>query len=271
MKSFNWKLLIIIVIAGFIGELCVFLIIYIGEFNFLKQYEKLDVIIGIMGLITTSLGAYLGAKIAGNESRKLFKQELKMNDLSKNMDVNLTVLENIEFVKRELDNINHLNSNYFLEPDITKRVKDTAKEIKVKLTEIKKENLSSASVILYSDIQKFCEKYNYIYIKLDNIINIDDTRKLLKNINKAIDPNTLVSSWHEYSVFNQREIYISNSQNDDLEIVSVDLIIEENKYFFEQKRSEVKKLIDDINAVFYNMEYKNRNDLIKEYTKLYKG
>lgn len=270
MKSFNWKLLIIIVIAGFTGELLVFLIIYMGKFNFLKQYEKIDVTVGIMGLLTTSLGAYLGAKIAGNESRKLFKQELKMNDLSKNMDVNLTVLENIEFVKRKLDNINHLNSNYSLEPDITKRVKDTAKEIKVKLTEIKKENLSSASVILYSDIQKFCEKYNYIFIKLDDIININDTRKLLKNINKVIDPNTSVNSWEKYPVCKNGNIYIENSQNDDLEPISVDLIIEENKDFFEQKRNEVKKLIDDINVVFNNMEYKNRNDLIKEYTKLYK-
>ncbi|MGW8003154.1 hypothetical protein ACWEY2_08440 [Staphylococcus shinii] len=265
------KIFFRILLFGLIGQLVIISFLTLFRFKMWRSFEQAEVIIGILGLVTTSLGAYLGAKIAGNESRKLFKQELKMNDLSKNMDVNLTVLENIEFVKRKLDNINYLNSNYFLEPDITKRVKDTAKEIKVKLTEIKKENLSSASVILYSDIQKFCEKYNYIYIKLDNIINIDDTRKLLKNINKAIDPNTLVNSWDKYSVFNQREIYISNSQNDDLETVSVDLIIEENKNFFEQKRSEVKKLIDDINAVFYNMEYKNRNDLIKEYTKLYKG
>ncbi|PTI60513.1 hypothetical protein BU110_14295, partial [Staphylococcus shinii] len=159
------KIFFRILLFGLIGQLVIISFLTLFRFKMWRSFEQAEVIIGILGLVTTSLGAYLGAKIAGNESRKLFKQELKMNDLSKNMDVNLTVLENIEFVKRKLDNINYLNSNYFLEPDITKRVKDTAKEIKVKLTEIKKENLSSASVILYSDIQKFCEKYNYIYIK----------------------------------------------------------------------------------------------------------
>ncbi|RIN43255.1 hypothetical protein, partial [Staphylococcus succinus] len=129
VKSFNWKLLITIVIAGFIGELCVFLIIYMGKFDFLKQYEKIDVTVGIIGLATTFLGAYLGAKIAGNESRKLFKQELKMNDLSKNMDVNLEVLEDIEDVKGKIDFINKLNRNSkFLEPSSLRQLQATSKD-----------------------------------------------------------------------------------------------------------------------------------------------
>ncbi|UBV34039.1 hypothetical protein JGY90_10015 [Staphylococcus xylosus] len=273
MKSFNWKLLITIVIAGFIGELCVFLIIYMGKFDFLKQYEKIDVTVGIIGLVTTFLGAYLGAKIAGNESRKLFKQELKMNDLSKNMDVNLEVLEDIEDVKLKLDNINNLNKTYFLDPNLTKRVKENSNKINEILNRVKKEGLSSASVILYSDIQKLCEKFSDFNTKIHNIITTDDTKGFFENIKIQGSSIFVVSLWENYFINNERKIFIDtldNVGNDMLEAISVDLIIEGNKSFFEEKRNAVEKLVEDIYVIFNDMEYKNRNELIKAYTKLYK-
>ncbi|WP_225518067.1 hypothetical protein [Staphylococcus xylosus] len=273
VKSFNWKLLITIVIAGFIGELCVFLIIYMGKFDFLKQYEKIDVTVGIIGLVTTFLGAYLGAKIAGNESRKLFKQELKMNDLSKNMDVNLEVLEDIEDVKLKLDNINNLNKTYFLDPNLTKRVKENSNKINEILNRVKKEGLSSASVILYSDIQKLCEKFSDFNTKIHNIITTDDTKGFFENIKIQGSSIFVVSLWENYFINNERKIFIDtldNVGNDMLEAISVDLIIEGNKSFFEEKRNAVEKLVEDIYVIFNDMEYKNRNELIKAYTKLYK-
>lgn len=268
MKAF-FKIFII----GLIAQLLIILILTLFRFNMWKSFEQAEIIVGIIGLVTTFLGAYFGAKIAGSESRKLFKQELKMNDLSKNMDINLEVLEAVEDVKLKLDDINTLNKTYFLDPNLTKRVKENSNEINETLNRVKKEGLSSASVILYSDIQKFCEKFSDFNTKIHNIITIDDTKGFFKNIKIQGRSIFVLSLWEHYFINNERKIFIDtldNAGNNIIEAISVDLIIEENKSFFEEKRDAVEKLVKGINVIFNDMEYKNRNELIKAYTKLYK-
>lgn len=274
MKSFNWKLLINIVIAGFIGELCVFLIIYMGRFDYLKQYEKIDVTVGLMGLITTFLGAYFGAKIAGSESRKLFKQELKMNDLSKNMDINLDVLEKIEYVKKKINFINNLiRDNTCIEPNGLKQLQTTSSEINETLIKVKDEYLSQTSIILYSDIRIFYENFNQYNNEIKRFINYDETRKLIKSVEKNDIPIESINLWENYFVDNNKNIFLlfNNDKGEEIsEKISVDLIIKKNKVFFDDKKEKVEKIFDNVNQSFNNMKYKNRDDLIKEYTKLYK-
>lgn len=274
MKSFNWKLLITIVIAGFIGELCVFLIIYMGRFDYLKQYEKIDVTVGLMGLITTFLGAYFGAKIAGSESRKLFKQELKMNDLSKNMDINLDVLEKIEYVKRKINFINNLiRDNTCIEPNGLKQLQTTSSEINETLIKVKDEYLSQTSIILYSDIRIFYENFNQYNNEIKRFINYDETRILIKSVEKNDIPIESINLWENYCADNNKNIFLlfNNDKGEEIiEKISVDLIIKKNKVFFDDKKEKVEKIFDNVNQSFNNMKYKNRDDLIKEYTKLYK-
>lgn len=274
VKSFNWKLLINIVIAGFIGELCVFLIIYMGRFDYLKQYEKIDVTVGLMGLITTFLGAYFGAKIAGSESRKLFKQELKMNDLSKNMDINLDVLEKIEYVKKKINFINNLiRDNTCIEPNGLKQLQTTSSEINETLIKVKDEYLSQTSIILYSDIRIFYENFNQYNNEIKRFINYDETRKLIKSVEKNDIPIESINLWENYFVDNNKNIFLlfNNDKGEEIsEKISVDLIIKKNKVFFDDKKEKVEKIFDNVNQSFNNMKYKNRDDLIKEYTKLYK-
>lgn len=274
VKSFNWKLLITIVIAGFIGELCVFLIIYMGRFDYLKQYEKIDVTVGLMGLITTFLGAYFGAKIAGSESRKLFKQELKMNDLSKNMDINLDVLEKIEYVKKKINFINNLiRDNTCIEPNGLKQLQTTSSEINETLIKVKDEYLSQTSIILYSDIRIFYENFNQYNNEIKRFINYDETRKLIKSVEKNDIPIESINLWENYFVDNNKNIFLlfNNDKGEEIsEKISVDLIIKKNKVFFDDKKEKVEKIFDNVNQSFNNMKYKNRDDLIKEYTKLYK-
>lgn len=274
VKSFNWKLLITIVIAGFIGELCVFLIIYMGRFDYLKQYEKIEVTVGLMGLITTFLGAYFGAKIAGSESRKLFKQELKMNDLSKNMDINLDVLEKIEYVKKKINFINNLiRDNTCIEPNGLKQLQTTSSEINETLIKVKDEYLSQTSIILYSDIRIFYENFNQYNNEIKRFINYDETRKLIKSVEKNDIPIESINLWENYFVYNNKNIILlfNNDKGEEIsEKISVDLIIKKNKVFFDDKKEKVEKIFDNVNQSFNNMKYKNRDDLIKEYTKLYK-
>ncbi|MDH9161323.1 hypothetical protein PYL56_08070 [Staphylococcus succinus] len=267
------KLFVKIFIAGLIGELCIFLIIYMGEFDFLKQYEKIDVTVGIVGLFTTFLGAYLGAKIAGNESRNLFKQEMKMNDLSRNMDVNLNVLEDIEYVKRKIDFINELNRNSkFLEPSSLRQLQATSKEASYTLESLKNGNINKASVVLYSDIQNFYKEFKNFNYKIQNMIDTDATRDLFKNVKKNEIPMGLIGLWRDLYEESDNYLYflVDNGREEITKKISVDLIIEKNKSFFEEKKVEIKNLAHKINDSFNNMQYKNREDLIEEYTKLYK-
>lgn len=268
MKAF-FKIFII----GLITQLLIILILTLFRFNMWKSFEQAEVIVGILGLVTTFLGAYFGAKIAGSESRKLFKQEIKMNDLNKNMEINLNVLEDIEYVKRKIDFINELNRNSkFLEPSSLRQLQATSREADSRLESLKNENLNKASVVLYSDIQNFYKEFKSFNYKIQNMIDNDTTRDLFKNVRKNEIPMELIGLWKDLYVAPDNYIYfiMDNGREEITKKISVDLIIGENKRFFEDKKVEIKNLSHKINGSFNNMQYKNREDLIEEYTKLYK-
>ncbi|MGO2206735.1 MAG: hypothetical protein ACTH4T_04415 [Staphylococcus xylosus] len=268
------KLFVKIFIAGLIGELCIFLIIYMGKFDFLKQYEKIDVTVGVMGLFTTFLGAYLGAKIAGNESRKLFKQEIKMNDLNKNMSINLDVLEKLEYVKTKIDYIKDLlKNNQFLTPDVIQKIQTNSNYIYEDLNELKDKYLSYTSVILYSDIQNFHRIFCDFNHEIKRIIDIDETRKLIKSVENSDVPEQWIKLW-EYNCMDSKNyihfMYHNDKGEEIKEKISVDLIAKKNKEFFKDKKEIVEKHFDNANHSFNIMKYKKRDDLIREYTELYK-
>lgn len=267
------KLFFKILIAGFIGELIVILILNIINIGVLKNYERLEVIIGITGLITTFFGAYFGAKIAGSESRKLFKQQIKMNDLQQNMEINLDVLEYIEDVNKNLNFINELIKNDdFLDPKNLKKLLKNCKEINDTLESLKNKNLNKASAVLYWDVQIFHEKFKDVYSKIQGIIDNDETRELFKNVKGNEIPMEYIGSWEYLTVGIDNYIYfiICHDRKEIEKKISVDLIMEENKTFFKAKKDEVKSFFRKINNSFNNIEYKNREELIKEYTKIYK-
>lgn len=269
MKAF-FKIFII----GLVAQLLIILILILFRFKMWKSFEQAEIIVGIMGLITTFLGAYFGAKIAGSESRKLFKQEIKMNDLSKNMEINLDVLENMEYVERKINFINKLiRGGGFLEPDGLRQLQRTSNETKEILSKVKDEYLSQTSIILYSDIRTLYENSNNFNNEIKGIINYDETRRLIKSVEKNDIPIESINLWEHYSVDNKKNISLlfSNDKREEIiEKIQIDLIIKKNKIFFNDKKEKVEKIFDKVNCSFNNMKYKNRDDLIKEYTKLYK-
>lgn len=267
------KIFFRILLFGLIGQLVIISFLTLFRFKMWRSFEQAEVIIGILGLVTTFLGAYFGAKIAGSESRKLFKQEIKMNDLNKNMEINLNVLEDIEYVKRKIDFINELNRNSkFLEPSSLRQLQATSKEANYTLERLKNGNLNKASVVLYSDIQNFYKEFKNFNYKIQNMIDTDATRDLLKNVKKNEIPMELIGLWKDFYESSDNYIYflVDNGREEITKKISVDLIIEENKKFFEDKKVEIKNLSHKINDSFNDMQYKNRKDLIEEYTKLYK-
>lgn len=268
------KLFVKIFFAGILGQLLIILLLNILGYSLLKSYEKIETVISIIGLITTFLGAYFGAKIAGNESRNLFKQEIKMNDLSKNMDINLEVLERIEVIKKNIDYMKELNKSNYLDPETTQILIDESRKIKDNLNGIKRDKLSSTSVILYSDIHNLYNEFDKVNREINGIINPDETKKILSNIEIQNTYIPYISYWNRYSVFDDGVILIDvidSEDKDKLEEVSLDLIINSNLAFFEEKRKKVNNLLSNIYNVYNTMKYKNRIDLIKEYTKLYRN
>ncbi|MDU0267909.1 hypothetical protein RTF36_11895 [Mammaliicoccus sciuri] len=267
------KLFVKIFFAVILGQLVILLLLNILGYSFLKSYEKIETVISIIGLITTFLGAYFGAKIAGNESRNLFKQEIKMNDLSKNMDINLEVLESIEEIKKNIDYMKELNKYNYLDPETTQKLIDKSRKIKDNLNHIKKDKLSSTSVILYSDVHKLYNEFEKVNREINGIINPDETKEILGSIeiqNKCI---SVISYWNKYSVYDGVILIgvIDSEDKDRLEEISLDLIIKSNLVFFEEKRKKVNNLLSNTYNVYNKMKYKNRIELIEEYTKLYRN
>lgn len=196
-----------------------------------------------------------------------------MNDLNNNMSINLDVLEDIEYVKRKIDFINELNRNSkFLEPSSLRQLQATSKDANYTLESLKNENLKKASVVLYSDIQNFYKEFENFNYKIQNIIDTDATRDLFKMVKKNEIPMELIGLWRDFHESSDNYIYflVDNGREEILKKISVDLIMEENKKFFEYKKLEIKNFSHKINDSFNNMKYKNREDLIEEYTELYK-
>lgn len=268
------KLFFKILFAGIIGQLLVILVLNSIKISVLKPYEKIEVVIGVTGLFTTFLGAYIGAKIAGNESRKLFKQEIKMNDLNNNMSINLDVLEKLEYVKTKIDYINDLiRNNQFLTPDVIQKIQANSNYIYEDLNKLKDKHLSYTSVILYSDIQNFHRSFCDFNLEIKRIIDIDETRKLIKSVENSDVPEQWIMLWENYYMDSKNYIYFmyDNDKGEEItEKISVDLITKKNKEFFKDKKEMLEKHFDNANHSFNIMKYKKRDDLIKEYTELYK-
>ncbi|RIN38403.1 hypothetical protein, partial [Staphylococcus succinus] len=140
------------------------------------------------------------------------------------------------------------------------------------LESLKNGNINKASVVLYSDIQNFYKEFKNFNYKIQNMIDTDATRDLFKNVKKNEIPMGLIGLWRDLYEGSDNYLYflVDNGREEITKKVSVDLIIEENKRFFEDKKVEIKNLSHKINDSFNNMQYKNREDLIEEYTKLYK-
>ncbi|MEN1895196.1 hypothetical protein [Staphylococcus nepalensis] len=261
-------------IAGFIGVLIVILILNFIGIGVLKKYERLEVIIGIMGLVTTFLGAYIGARIAGSESRKLFKQQIKMNDLQQNMDTNIKILEEIGKIPKHINKISDLlYGSKALYPKNIEKIKDEYKKISDVSKKVKDENLSKSSIVIYRDVMHLTLNIHSLEDFFFRPISFSDTKKLIQN---TIDDNLSPTSHYSWStqIFdreNKVKYPVEDYKGEPfIKSVSVEEIIKENPQFFKDKLGELKKRIKFLDKQFNKMTYKNLDDLINDYSKLYK-
>lgn len=237
-------------------------------------YERLDILIGSTGMVATFFGAYIGARIAGSESRKLFKQQIKMNDLQQNMDTNIKILEEIGKIPKHVNKIiGLLYGSKAVYPKNIEKIKDEYKKISDISNKVKDENLSKSSIVIYRDVMHLTHNIHTLEKFFFEPISFNDAKKLIQN---TIDDNLSPTSHYSWStqIFDREnkvgypvEDYKDGSF---IKSVTVEEIIKENPQFFKNKLGELKKGIKFLDKQFNKMTYKNLDDLINDYSKLYK-
>lgn len=240
--------------------------------NSLIPQEKIETWLGVLGLVTTFGGAYIGAKIAGSESRKLFKQEMKMNDLQQHMSANITVLESIKEIGEKLLELKEIiETNTNLTPKTTRQIHDKYAYILKILKNIEKKHLKDTSIIIYNEVvnlySKTQEKKDLFYqpIKSDDLLNFPCFK----------EKGYYSVEWQERFVENgELKYYFRKDMTNwgqQERRVSITKVIEDNSSFFNKKSKEMKTEFKTINYIYNEMTYKNPEDLIKVYSQLYKN
>ncbi|PTI39958.1 hypothetical protein BU120_13330 [Staphylococcus xylosus] len=265
-----------IFIIGMIAQLLVILILNLFRFKMWKSFEQAEIVVGIVGLFTTCLGAYLGAKIAGSESRKLFKQQIKMNDLQQNMDANLLVLEKIDIIPKYIDDLNKLlNKSNVFHPKNIEKINSKYNQIRKILMEVKDNELSKTSIVIYSDTMKFIAKV----VKVEKIFLLpipnNETEKLISNTLDEVMPDEFIYSWTSNNINQNNELVVTIRKNKgdfsgEENLIPIEKIVDTNKIYFDDKLKLLKSNLNHLKIAYNTMKYKNTDDLIAEYSKLYK-
>ncbi|MEB8121765.1 hypothetical protein NGH46_06495 [Staphylococcus xylosus] len=267
------------IIVSSIIVIVVLLIIYyvysnLVHSNSLKGYEKVEFILTIIGMFATFFGALIGALVAGNNSRKLFKQEIKMNDLQQHMDANIFILEEMNIIKDKIRRIeSDLNKSFPFYPHILEDIKKNYEEISHKLEELRINHLKNASIIIYHDILQFKTIIDKHSKSFEYPISKIETEKLIE---ETLNLKVSETNWIEWSTNYIKEdklIYehlrkLEDTHGNYIEIPISD-IVAKNREFFDERLKELKKGIYNINNVYNFMNYRNTHDLKNEYIGLY--
>lgn len=264
LKIFSFSILAILLL---------YLLLYLFKLNFLEGYERIEVIIGVLGMFATFFGAYIGAKIAGDNSRELFKQQIKMNDLQQHMDANIFVLEEVSEVSNLIKKIEiNLNDKNVFYPENLEDIHTTYSEIYKILNVLKKYRLKEASIIIYHDIFKLKAEVDKNVEIFKYPISVNETPKLIENTLKIELGKDDWVSWTKNNFENEQLVFTQWKGPLNIERVvykmSISEIVENNKNFFENKLETMNSSLKQINRIYNDMNYKNIEDLRSSYLEL---
>ncbi|MFW3611028.1 hypothetical protein ACN9U3_01480 [Staphylococcus caprae] len=108
MKAKEWIVIIlmVLIILGF----C----IYVTTQQQIEYKDKMTICISFTALFATFGGAYLGAKISGENARKIQKEQLEIQNLEKNIENNFEYLKEFEILSRDMSIYNFKGLLYFI-------------------------------------------------------------------------------------------------------------------------------------------------------------
>ncbi|WP_217971791.1 hypothetical protein [Staphylococcus xylosus] len=242
-----------------------------STFNPTKAFDGFTIAISFAGLFTTFGGAYLGAKISGENSKELFKNELRIRDIENHMAINVKVLSQIEKIENLIKNIKELNNRGdFYNPYTYKKVFDLNNDIYTKIETIKENYIDEASININIEFDYFYEAIYDLTEFVKNYFGIDTTEEMLKPfLDKNEEFNGTINPW-VFFYPNKNNIYIYVIKNGEpiQKPVQLQKIYDLNKKLFLKYQMDVNNLIKKIESTYDKMQYKSRDDLKAVYKKL---
>lgn len=265
MKKIDFKTLITIV---FIGLLFIFAFIFsvgyvLSNIDPKNKLQGYTIAISFIGIFATFGGAYLGAKISGENASKLAKRESMINDLNRTMESNNKVLENfkIKGLKRALDmytnksdlentfDVNNFIINYFVFKEMFRHFK------------------------MNNDFESTFPLLSYDFKELET--RIDDLGKELWKYNNQINRflNNLIKEYgySNHTIYGHGSgtmLYKNNDENAILETVhlgnQVDINLknsEVNKAINNHDLKDINVKIDDFKNYWASFKFKTKDDI----------
>ncbi|HDP6050689.1 hypothetical protein [Staphylococcus aureus] len=249
-------------LVGVIGGITVILFGLILQNN-IEMTEIIKITISIIALFSTFGGAYLGAKISGNNARKLAKKESMISDLNRTYEYNYVVLEKfnnsllrskIDYLK-EMDRINdYLDVNNLYEKiiGINQGIDGILKNnefnyvfplISLNFNELKHEmiklesSLSKSMEYCHKELDKIIKSYGYNEFEIieyeSRFLTLDENRNLKVNFNTN----------------SEEDIFLKVNEVKDLQVPNI---------------NEINETIYEIIIFWENFKFKSNED-IREY------
>ncbi|MCD8763627.1 MULTISPECIES: hypothetical protein [Staphylococcus] len=255
------------VFSGIIGSSIMIFIIYNYEYK--KEFIKIT--ISIVGLFATFGGAYLGAKISGNNAIKLAKKERLIDDMMINNQSNKNFLRKIRstYLINRLDNslINKIIKNSYDLNNYRRAVVTLNQECKYIISITDLDSLSNIVAFEYDNIFKSIDQLStFIGMHYANLVeNVTNQIKDLGYDNFEILSYESQMEFRIFKKFN-KYIYIRIRDLDDYSKQEwIRLKLKEFNGLLNKKTiDEINEFINDVKKEWLNVSFKESNQL-REY------
>lgn len=265
MKIYDGKtILTIIGIVSLAILAFVFLVGYIlSNIDPDNKLEGYIIAISFIGIFATFGGAYLGAKISGENASKLAKKESMINDLNRTMESNNKVLENFnnKNLKRTLDfysNKNDLKNTFEVNNFIVNFF-----EFKEKFRHFKlNNNFESTFPLISYDFKELETRIKYLGDELwkynDEINNY--LEELIKKY--GLDNHTILGKGSGLALYKRDDDYMFLETKYMEQKVNIDLEISEvNKAINSNGLRNINDAIDDFKEYWAGFKFKTKDDI----------
>ncbi|MDN7233062.1 hypothetical protein [Staphylococcus haemolyticus] len=251
--------------------------------------DKLIIFISFVGLFATFCGAYIGAKISGDNARKILLHQLTINSLEKKFEKN----------KEFIEETNRLTESTDFEITIIRASNSSILKL------FKKRNMNKYLInifyrlkcidMLLNDYKKTCndKKLNVKEMSVQILKDFEDTKRIIveisrfyKNIERFIESNA-IKKWCDK---NKKDSYISNKMSSYIDNVDVDNIIViinysdkeekvelsmddafllQNQFFILKQIFQLHRNLSKYNKRNIHRDFRNEQDIVNYIDKLY--
>lgn len=268
MKRFDFKTLITIL---FIFILFIFAFILsvgyvLSNIDPKNKLQGYAIAISFIGIFATFSGAYLGAKISGENASKLAKKENMINDLRNTLQHN----------NRILDEFNNHWLNFELETRLSERNFNNALDIKAYYTSFFKLESKYDNFLKRNDFGNIFPLLSYEFDELKEMLDIlgNNLRKCIKNTDVKLEELVREQGYYNFTICEGYEgsglkmyqgekegtVIVEIKYNNEIEKVKIDLI-EVNKAINYTDMENVNLALKNAMVYWDEFKFKSKKDI----------